>query len=150
MLQADRYWARLCEVLGIPEAANDERFATMLTRMGNAGECVALLDQVFATRPRAEWLERLAAGGDFIVSIVNSVDQLPDDPQVKANGYVTTFEHPGFGPTRVVGVPVRLSETPGTVSMPAPEFGQHTEEILTGLLGYSWDDVARLKDAKVI
>ena len=85
--------------------------------MGNAGECVALLDQVFATRPRAEWLERLAAGGDFIVSIVNSVDQLPDDPQVKANGYVTTFEHPGFGPTRVVGVPVRLSETPGTVRM---------------------------------
>jgi crotonobetainyl-CoA:carnitine CoA-transferase CaiB-like acyl-CoA transferase len=150
MLQADRYWPRLCEVLGIPEAATDERFATMLARMGNAGDCVALLDQTFATRPRAEWLRLLAAGGDFIVSIVNSVDQLPDDPQVQANGYVTTFEHPAFGPTQVVGVPVRLSETPGQVRLPAPEFGQHTEEVLTGLLGYSWDDVARLKDAQVI
>ena len=100
MLQADRYWARFCEVLGITWAASDERFASMLARMGNAGECVALLDETFATKPRDEWLRLLAAGGDFIVSVVNSVDQLPDDPQVKANGYVTTFEHPAFGPTR--------------------------------------------------
>jgi crotonobetainyl-CoA:carnitine CoA-transferase CaiB-like acyl-CoA transferase len=63
---------------------------------------------------------------------------------------VTTFEHPAFGPTSVVGVPVRFSETPGQIRLPAPEFGQHTEEILTDLLGYSWDDVARLKDAEVI
>jgi crotonobetainyl-CoA:carnitine CoA-transferase CaiB-like acyl-CoA transferase len=150
MLQADRYWGRLCEVLGIPEAAGDERFATMLARMGSAGDCVTLLDRTFATKPRAEWLQLLATRGDFIVSIVNSVDQLPDDPQVRANGYVTTFDHPAFGPTQVVGVPVRLSETPGRIGLPAPEFGQHTEEVLTELLGYSWDDIARLKDAQVI
>jgi len=150
MLQADRYWPSFCEVLGIPEAATDERFATMLARMGNSADCVALLDATFATRPRDEWIERLAKGGDFIVSIVNSVDQLPDDPQVQANQYVTTFEHPAFGATQVVGIPVRLSDTPGQLRLPAPEFGQHTEEILTGLLGYTWDDVARLKDAEVI
>ena len=150
MLQADRYWPRFCEVLGIPEAATDERFATMLVRMGNSADCVALLDATFATRPRDEWIRLLAPGGDFIVSIVNSVDQLPDDPQVQANQYVTTFEHPAFGPTQVVGIPVRLSETPGQLRLPAPEFGQHTEEILTGLLGYTWDDIGRLKDAEVI
>jgi len=150
MLQADRYWARFCEVLGIGWAATDERFATMLPRMGNAGACVALLDETFATRPRDEWLRLLAEGGDFIVSIVNSVDDLPDDPQVKANQYVTTFDHPAFGPTQVVGVPVRLSETPGSIRHPAPEFGQHTEQILVELLGYSWDEVAGLKDAEVI
>ena len=150
MLQADRYWPDLCAVLGIPDAATDERFATMLARMGNAADCVALLDETFATRPRDEWLRLLAAGGDFIASIVNSVDQLPDDPQVRANGYVTAFEHPAFGATQVVGVPVRLSETPGQLRLPAPEFGQHTEAILTGLLDYSWDDIARLKDAEVI
>jgi len=150
MLQADRYWARFCEVLGITWAATDERFSSMLARMANAGDCVALLDDTFATKPRDEWLRLLAAGGDFIVSIVNSVDQLPDDPQVRANGYVTSFEHPAFGPVRVVGVPVRLSETPGQIRLPAPEFGQHTEEILTELLGYSWDDVARLKEGEVI
>ena len=93
---------------------------TQMQRMCNAAECVALLDEVFARRPRAEWLRILAEGGDFIVTIVNTVDDLPDDPQVQANGYVTTFEHPAFGPTRVVGMPVRLSETPGQIRLPAP------------------------------
>jgi crotonobetainyl-CoA:carnitine CoA-transferase CaiB-like acyl-CoA transferase len=150
MLQPDRYWVQLCQVLEIPDAATDERFATMLPRMANCGECIALLDEVFARRPRAEWLRRLAAGGDFIFSVINSVDDLPDDPQMVANAYVTPFEHPAFGTTRVVGLPVRLSDTPGQIRLPAPEFGQHTEEILTGLRGYSWDDVARLRDEEVI
>jgi len=150
MLQPDRYWAKLCEVLGIPQAANDERFATMGPRAANAAACVALLDETFAKRPRADWIATLTPSGDFIVSIVNSVDDLPDDPQVKANDYVTTFEHPAFGPTRVVGMPIRLSETPGSVRLPAPEFGQHTEEILLDVLGYTWNDVARLRDADVI
>jgi len=150
MLQPDRYWAKFCEVLGIPQAANDERFATMGPRAANAAACVALLDETFAKRPRADWIAVLTPSGDFIVSIVNSVDDLPDDPQVKANDYVTTFEHPAFGPTRVVGMPIRLSETPGSVRLPAPEFGQHTEEILLDVLGYTWDDIARLRDADVI
>jgi crotonobetainyl-CoA:carnitine CoA-transferase CaiB-like acyl-CoA transferase len=95
-------------------------------------------------------MTRLAGGGDFIFSIVNAVDDLAEDPQVLANGYVTTFPHPTFGPTQVVGVPVRLSETPGSLRHPAPEFGQHTEEVLTDVLGYSWDDVARLRAADAI
>jgi len=150
MLQPDRYWTQLCTVLEIPEAAADERFTTMLNRMMNCGDCIALLDEVFARRPREEWLRRLAAGGDFIFSVVNSVDDLPDDPQMRANQYVADFDHPAFGPTRVVGVPVRLSETPGAIRLPAPEFGQHTEEILTEQLGYSWDDIARLREGEVI
>jgi crotonobetainyl-CoA:carnitine CoA-transferase CaiB-like acyl-CoA transferase len=150
MLQPDRYWAKFCAVLQIPEAATDERFATMMPRMMNCGECIALLDDVFARRPRADWITRLAEGGDFIFSIVNAVDDLAEDPQVLANGYVTTFPHPTFGPTQVVGVPIRLSETPGQLRRPAPEFGQHTEEVLTDILGYSWDDVARLRAADAI
>ena len=150
MLQPDRYWERFCAVLEIPEAAADPRFKTMLDRMMNAGECIALLDQVFARRPRAEWLRRLASGGDFIYSIINSVDDLPDDPQMQANGYVTAFEHPAFGPTQVVGLPVRLSETPGSIRLPAPEFGQHTEEVLTEVLGCSWEEIGRLREEEVI
>jgi crotonobetainyl-CoA:carnitine CoA-transferase CaiB-like acyl-CoA transferase len=150
MLQPDRYWAKLCEALGIAQAATDPRFATMSERGANAAACVALLDAVFATRPRSEWIARLTPSGDFIVSIVNSVDDLPDDPQVIANGYVAAFEHPVHGPTRVVGMPIRLSETPGSVRLPAPEFGQHTEEILLEVLGYTWDDIARLREADVI
>jgi crotonobetainyl-CoA:carnitine CoA-transferase CaiB-like acyl-CoA transferase len=150
MIQSDRYWPGICQVLGVPDAATDPRFATLLDRMMNAGDCVALLDATFATRPRVEWLDLLRKGGDFIVSVVNSVDQLPDDVQVQANRYVTTFEHPSFGPTQVVGIPVGLSETPGSLRRPAPEFGQHTEEILTEVLGYSWEEVGRLRDAEVI
>jgi len=150
MLQPDRYWERFCAVLEIPEAAADARFKSMLDRMMNAGECIALLDQVFARRPRAEWLRRLAEGGDFIYSIINAVDDLPDDPQMQANGYVTAFEHPAFGPTQVVGLPVRLSDTPGSIRLPAPEFGQHTEAILTEVLGYSWEEIGRLRDQEVI
>jgi len=150
MLQPDRYWERFCAVLEIPEAAADARFKSMLDRMMNAGECIALLDQVFARRPRAEWLRRLAEGGDFIYSIINAVDDLPDDPQMQANGYVTAFEHPAFGPTQVVGLPVRLSDTPGSIRLPAPEFGQHSEAILTEVLGYSWEEIGRLREAEVI
>ena len=149
MLQPDRYWERFCAVLEIPEAAADARFKSMLDRMMNAGECIALLDQVFARRPRAEWLRRLAEGGDFIYSIINAVDDLPDDPQMQANGYVTAFEHPAFGPTQVVGLPVRLSDTPGSIRLPAPEFGQHTEEVLTEVLGCSWEEIGRLRQEEV-
>lgn len=150
MLQPDRYWTQLCAVLELPDAASDERFATMSARMMNCGACVALLDATFATRPRDEWLARLAAGGDFIVSRVNAVDDLPDDPQVRANGYVVPFDHPAFGPTEVVGVPVRLGETPGSIRLPAPEFGQHTEEILIEQLGMTWEEVAALREAEVV
>jgi crotonobetainyl-CoA:carnitine CoA-transferase CaiB-like acyl-CoA transferase len=150
MLQPDRYWGRLCEVLEMPALADDARFRDIHARMLHCGDCIALLDEAFARRPRAEWLRRLAEGGDFIASVVNSVDDLPDDPQMLANGYVAPFPHPAFGDTTVVGIPVRLSETPGSIRLPAPEFGQHTEEILTDILGYSWDDVARLRDSEVI
>src|SRR5213594_2805556 len=150
MLQPDRYWAQFSAALEIPEAASDPRFRTMLDRMMNCTDCIVLLDLVFARRPRAEWLRRLAEGGDFIYSIVNSVDDLPDDPQMVVNGYVTSFDHPTFGPTRMMGVPVRMSATPGEIRLPAPELGQHTEEILIDILSYTWEEIARLREAEVI
>ena len=150
MLQPDRYWADFVRVLGRPELADDERFANLRVRAANAGAAVEALDAVFATKPRDEWITLLRAGGDFIFTIVNSVDELPNDPQVLANNYITDFDHPQFGKTQVVGMPLRLSQTPGSVRLPAPEFGQHTEEILTDLLGYSWEQVGKLKDQAVI
>jgi CoA:oxalate CoA-transferase len=150
MLQPDRYWADFCRTIGRPELATDERFVDLRVRAANSGAAVEILDAVFATKPRDEWIQLLRAGGDFIFTIVNSVDELPDDPQVLANEYVVNLEHPRFGQTRTVGIPVRLRETPGRVQSAAPEFGQHTEEILTELLGYTWEQVAQLKDRKVI
>jgi crotonobetainyl-CoA:carnitine CoA-transferase CaiB-like acyl-CoA transferase len=151
MLQPDRYWADLCRAVGRPELADDPRFASHEARASNRVEAIALLDEVFATRPRNAWLEILrTAPGDFIYTYVNSVDDLPDDPQVIENEYVVDFEHPQHGATQVLGMPVRLSETPGDPRKAAPEFGQHTEEILTELLDYGWDDIAVLREKEVI
>ncbi|MBI3782148.1 MAG: CoA transferase [Deltaproteobacteria bacterium] len=150
MLQPDRYWADFVRVLGRPELADDERFANIRVRAANAAAAIEILDEVFATKPRDEWLKVLRAGGDFIFTIVNSVDELPGDPQVQANQYITDFEHPQFGKGPVVGMPLRLSQTPGSIRRPAPEFGQHTEEILTELLGYSWNEVGKLKEKQAI
>jgi crotonobetainyl-CoA:carnitine CoA-transferase CaiB-like acyl-CoA transferase len=150
MLQPDRYWADFCRALGRPELGTDERFAELRARASNCGAAIEILDEIFATRPRAEWMEILRTSGDFIFCQVNSVDELPDDPQVKANDYVVDFDHPRYGATKVVGMPVRLGKTPGSIRTAAPEFGQHTEEILVDLLGYSWDEVAKLRDEEVI
>ncbi len=150
MLQPDRYWADFCRAIERPELAADERFADLRARAANAPAAIEMLDAVFASKPLAEWLTILRAGGDFIFCQVNAVDDLPDDPQVRANDYIVDFDHPRFGPTEVIGLPVHLSETPGSVRLPAPEFGEHTELILTELLGYSWEEVAALKDREVI
>ena len=151
MLQPDRYWADFATAIGHPELVRDERFADMAARSLNKKECVAILDAAFASKPRDEWVATLrAAPGDFIFTIVNSVDDLPDDPQVQANDYITSVEHPTFGPTPMVGIPVGLSETPGAIQCTAPELGQHTEEILMDVLGYDWDHISSLRDAEVI
>ena len=150
MLQADRYWPDFCRALERPDLVDDPRFADMAARSQNSEEAVAILDAAFASRPRAEWLETLRKGGDFIFTIVNSVQDLPDDPQIQANGYVVDFEHPTFGTTQYVGIPVGLSETPGSVREPAPELGQHTEIVLNGLLGYDWEEIAGLRERGVI
>jgi crotonobetainyl-CoA:carnitine CoA-transferase CaiB-like acyl-CoA transferase len=150
MLQPDRYWTDFVQVIGRPELATDERFADLRVRATNAPVAIQALDEAFATKPRDEWMKILRAGGDFIFCQVNSVDELPEDPQVKANDYVTDFDHPRFGMTKVVGMPLRLRETPGSVRLPAPEFGEHTEDVLVNLLGYSWEQVGELKEKEVI
>jgi crotonobetainyl-CoA:carnitine CoA-transferase CaiB-like acyl-CoA transferase len=151
MLQPDRYWAHFSVAIGRPELADDERFADLRARGANAGACIAILDEVFASKSRAGWIHTLRGSpGDFIFSVVNSVDDLPTDPQILANDYVVDFEHPQHGTTKVMGMPVKLAETPGQLRMPAPELGQHTEEILLDVLGYDWDRVTELRKREVI
>jgi crotonobetainyl-CoA:carnitine CoA-transferase CaiB-like acyl-CoA transferase len=151
MLQPDRHWTEFTAAIGRPELASDPRFATLLARARNAAECVAILDAAFKSRPRAEWMKILRESrGDFIFTVVNSVQELPDDPQMRVNGYVVDLDHPVHGPTPMVGIPVRLSATPGSVRTAAPEHGQHTEEILLDLLGYDWERIAALREKKAI
>jgi crotonobetainyl-CoA:carnitine CoA-transferase CaiB-like acyl-CoA transferase len=151
MLQPDRYWPDVVRLIGRPELATDPRYATMGERAKIGPECVALLDEAFAGKPRDEWVRILRADeSDLIYTILNSVDDLPTDPQILANDYVVEFDHPQHGPTGMVGIPVGLSQTPGSVRSAAPELGQHTEEVLVDVLGLDWDRISELRDKEVI
>ncbi|MAI79642.1 MAG: carnitine dehydratase [Deltaproteobacteria bacterium] len=151
MLQPDRYWGDFTRIIERPEWAEDPRFDSMATRAANATECVALLDEIFACAPRKEWLQRIKEdGADLIYTVVNSVDDLPQDPQVRENGYIEEVDHPQHGPTEMLGIPVTLSETPGSIRRVAPELGEHTEEVLINVLGWDWDRIGELREKKVI
>ncbi|HYR80150.1 MAG TPA: CoA transferase [Candidatus Dormibacteraeota bacterium] len=150
MLQPDRYWKDFCATIGRNDLFEDPRFTDIKSRGKNAVPLIEMLDRVFATRPRDEWMRTLKAGGDFIYTVVNSVSDLPDDPQVKANNYVVDYEHPVLGSMTLLGMPIKLSATPGDPRGHAPELGEHTEVLLTETLGYSWDEVARLREENVI
>ncbi|MAI27325.1 MAG: CaiB/BaiF CoA transferase family protein [Myxococcota bacterium] len=151
MLQPDRYWADFTRIMGLTDLTGDPRFDTMTSRTENSEACIALLDEAFATQPRDEWIRRIKEdGADLIYTIVNSVDDLPNDPQVRANGYITEVDHPQHGTTEMLGVPVALSETPGSIRRVAPELGEHTEEVLLDVLGWDWDRIGALREKKVI
>ena len=150
MAQQDRYWKDFCKVLGISEIATDSRFDTMAKRAENAKDLIPILDKVFIAKPRDYWMKAFKEGGDFIYTLVNSIDDLLHDEQMLANDYIVDYDHPRIGKTKVVGFPLRLSETPADPRGAAPEFGEHTEMILTELLGYSWEDVGRFRETEVI
>jgi crotonobetainyl-CoA:carnitine CoA-transferase CaiB-like acyl-CoA transferase len=146
-LQADRYWADLCRLLGREELIDDPRFVDLAARGANSAALVEILDAEFAHRTLAEWKD-LLAGLDAPWAPVQAVPELIDDPQVVANGYVGEVSIEG-GPTyRLPAVPVQFDEQPPPMRR-APEHGEHTESILLEL-GYDWDRIEELKAAKVI
>lgn len=150
-LQPDRYWEPIATVLGIPELIDDPRFADMAARAENAAECVKIMDARFATRTAKEWdMAFRESGTDFIYALVQGIEDLEHDPQVIANDYVTTFDHPVLGPVKMCNHPNIYSETPSSIQREAPELGQHTEEILIDELGYDWDGIQRLREAGAI
>jgi crotonobetainyl-CoA:carnitine CoA-transferase CaiB-like acyl-CoA transferase len=148
-LQSQRFWPEFCKVIGIGELENDARFNSIESRRDNSTELVDILDRVFAAKSRSEWIQRLE-GVDIPCAPVNSYADLFNDPQMMANDYIVDFDHPTAGPVKLVGIPVRLSKTPGEIRSGAPEFGQHTEEVLLDIGGYSWEEIARLKAEEVI
>ena len=147
-LQPDRYWPNVCRAMGMPELENDPRFNSIEARGENAEELIAIMDKQFLTKTRKEWFEIFKKEG-IIYTPIQSPKEVVADPQALANDYVTWFDHPVLGRTKMVGFPWDFSQTPASVRREAPEFGQHTEEILLEL-GYTWDDTTKLKDKKAI
>jgi CoA:oxalate CoA-transferase len=147
-LQADRHWANFCKVLGIEELQDDARFDCIATRREHAEELISILDKAFLTKTRDKWVEGLEEV-DIPCGPVNDYQEVADDLQMIANNYIVDFNHPVAGPIKMVGIPVRLSKTPGKIRMGAPELGQHKEEILLEF-GFSWEEIAKLADEETI
>ena len=147
--QADRYWSTFAAALGLDALIDDPRFADTISRGENRHELIAILDRAFAQKTYDQWAEILDRSGDFIFSPVQSLGELPDDPQIIANDYITQVEHPDLGRVSLANHPVTYSETPHSIRSLAPELGEHTEEIILEL-GYTWEDIADLQDKGVI
>jgi crotonobetainyl-CoA:carnitine CoA-transferase CaiB-like acyl-CoA transferase len=147
-LQPDPYWKHFCQTIEREDIENDPRFNSLSTRSENSAVLINIIDEAFAKRTLEEWKVRLLKFG-LIFSPVQKPTEVVNDPQARANDFFETFTHPVYGPIELVAAPIKLSETPGTLRTPAPEFGQHTEEILLEL-GYSWGEISWLRDKKVI
>jgi crotonobetainyl-CoA:carnitine CoA-transferase CaiB-like acyl-CoA transferase len=130
--------------IGRPELLHDERFAAPLLTHGDKAALFAELARTFRGRTTAEWCTVLEAAGQRFAP-VRDYAQVAADPQVWLNGYMASDD----SGASIVGVPVRFSDTPASVGTDPPELGQHTEEVLLEH-GFSWDDIAALRDAGAI
>jgi crotonobetainyl-CoA:carnitine CoA-transferase CaiB-like acyl-CoA transferase len=146
-LQGDRYWPEFCRVVGRDDLIDDPRFADLAARRANAEACVAELDSIFARHTFAEWKELLAKL-DAPWAPVQSVQEVIEDPQVIANGYVGEVRLDEGQAYRLPTVPVQLDEQAPPLPR-APEHGEHTEALLLEL-GYDWDQISKLMEQGVI
>jgi crotonobetainyl-CoA:carnitine CoA-transferase CaiB-like acyl-CoA transferase len=147
-LQGDRHWPDLVRAVDRSEWLADTRFATMRARREHCAELVAALDAIFATRPLAEWGAALDAAGMWWAP-VQTIEEVVTDPQAIAAGAFVDVPVAEGGSARMVATPVDFSGTPWRPQGPAPELGQHTEEVLLEL-GYDWDAIAALRERAAI
>ena len=146
---SDKLWRTFCPLVGLAPLADDPRFVTNAARNANRPALVALLQEALAARSYEEWEAILMPAG-IPIGAINTLDQAVAHPQVEARGALVESTHPVAGTIRMVGPPVRMSDTPGTVRRPAPLLGEHTAQVLRERLGMTDAEIARLHDARVI
>ncbi|HLW70135.1 MAG TPA: CaiB/BaiF CoA-transferase family protein [Candidatus Binataceae bacterium] len=143
----DQRWPRFCRIMGIEELLNDSE-CDNVTRNFHGAKIEKVLDGIFPRKSTAEWLKELT-DADILVTEVANYQQVLASEQARINGYLLDLEHPVAGKITVTGCPVTLNGEVTHEAQPAPEHGQHTEEILLEL-GYSWEEIGALRDAQVV
>ncbi len=138
-------WSALADALGRPELADDPRFATVSARISNRDLVLETLESIFAEQSAAHWIAALEAA-DVPVSPVNSMDAVFDNPQIRHRGMRVAVDHPTAGSVDLLANPIN----PAAAYAAPPLLGQHTEEILTQLLGKTPDEVAALRECGAI
>ena len=143
-----RLWTRLCDAIGREELIEDPRFDTNDLRMENRAELADELEKTLARKTTDEWVDILLDAG-FPAAPIHNYQQVFEDPHTIAREMMVEMDHPVEGRVKGLGIPVKLSETPGEIRRPAPLLGEHTEETLSGL-GYSEEEIADLRERKII
>jgi CoA:oxalate CoA-transferase len=147
--QSDRFWGQFCSIMGLDSLSCPD-YSDWIKRKEHCTDLIAVLDKAFATRTRDEWLAHFKnSNAKFAYESIQDIVELKDDPQVKANGYIVDYDHPTLGAIKLSQFPIGFSKTRTVTPSPAPEFGQHTEEILLDI-GYTWDDIASLRSENII
>jgi crotonobetainyl-CoA:carnitine CoA-transferase CaiB-like acyl-CoA transferase len=141
-------WERLCKVLERQDLAQDPRFLTNADRIRHCRQLAATLQPVFRQRTTAAWLALLNEAGVPAGPIYNMA-QVYEDPHVRAREMLVELDHPIAGTIKNIGIPVKLSRTPGRIRRPAPLLGQHTEEVLSWL-GLDQAQIGKLRAAGAI
>jgi crotonobetainyl-CoA:carnitine CoA-transferase CaiB-like acyl-CoA transferase len=149
----DAQYVKFCKVANIPELGVNPLFAKNRDRVRNRGQLVPILEAVMKTRNKADWLAALEAA-QVPCGAINSLPEVFADPQIEARGMVTQWQHPVKSDLRLVASPIKLSatpvRTPGHGGLPPPLLGQHTEEVLRGVLNYDDAQLMALKRDAVI
>ena len=144
----DNLWRRFCRAVGREDLLDDPRFQTNPDRVAHRAETVAIVQDIIAARPCAEWIELLT---DLKVPCapINTLAEVLDHPHTAARGIVMDTQHPHLGPLKAIAQPIQFNNAPRTPGAPAPMHGQHTSAILAEL-GYLDDDIDRLAAAGII
>lgn len=144
----DQRWPRFCKIMGIEDVQNDPECGDNATRNFHGGKIEAILDRIFPNKTTAEWLKELT-DADILVTEVATHQQVLASEQARVNGYLMDLDHPVAGKITVTGCPVSLNGEIEHEAKPVAEHGQHTEEILLEL-GYSWEEIASLRESGAI
>ena len=145
----DSQFRKYCEVANVPELGTNPLFALNRDRVKNRVQLVPILEAVMRTRPKADWLAALEAA-KVPCGAINNLAEVFADPHIASRGMVTHWQHPHQNDLQLVSSPIKLSVTPVRTDLPPPLLGQHTHEVLKGVLNYTGDKLLELKAQHII
>jgi len=146
---SEKMWINFCRVIGKPELASDPKYDANEKRVVHREDLVPMLEELFITRTSDYWIKELRTA-KIACGRVNTMDRVFDHPQIEPLNVVVEVDHPTAGRIKLVGIPVEYSETPGSIRLPPPLLGQHTDEILSELMGYTEKEIEILREEGTI